>query len=883
MSEIFSYLTEDALKSLLQSHKISQRLHSTSIGTEHLLLGIFYQQPGIASAILYKFHFFTSQTEKIIEKMKNSKSNQYFSRRHFNIEAKQILYKSLKKREKLKQRYIGTEHFLFEILFKENSVAFSILKQLNIDLIGLKTVVSNLLQSSNTQTIFERNKRFFNIITNMYPTIFLNRPYLSFSKEEKTDKVSYNFNKATPNLDKFSINISEQVKSKYKFKLFGRDQEIREIINILAQLKNNSPILIGEPGVGRRTTIEALAQSINNRLVPLFLRDVTIHMLKIESMISKSKFRGEFEEKLTDIANEMIKNQKFIVVIHNIHNLLDSKENELSVNIENFLKSTRSRNILQFIGTSTEFKYTEAIEQNFDLARYFQKIIINELDTDVATQAILRIKDQFEEHHNLSYKRKIVKQAVTLSKKYIKNRFLPEKAIEILDQAGAKVRLNIKNVPTSLENKRRLLNLILHRKALAVTKNDYLDAYHCYSYELKLKNEIKILARTIYFSSGNIYPQITSDLILDLISKKAQIPITQERKGAHLKRLLNMEKILHKQIIGQENAVSAVSKAIRRAQSGFRNMTKPIASFIFAGPTGVGKTELTKSLARYLFNSEENLIRFDMSEFVEKYSIARLVGAPPGYVGHEEGGQLTDAIFSKPYSIILFDEVEKSHPDIYDLLLQLLDDGRLTDSKGKVVDFSNTVVILTTNLGATILEENRIPEDINLKTFPEKGWSPTSNLEAIFSKEAHALVLKEIKDYFRPEFVNRLDDIIVFHHLTLSNIWDICRLSINKIQKDLSERHIFLNVDLSAQSYLTQKGYNPSFGARPLRRTVTTELEDVLSDKFLTGDLIPGSLLNITRAYNRMRGINKLKIYTVDNSSKKVYSPTILKNIFYFF
>nr|BBC77631.1 ATP-dependent clp protease ATP-binding subunit [Nitzschia sp. NIES-3576]BBC77662.1 ATP-dependent clp protease ATP-binding subunit [Nitzschia sp. NIES-3576] len=878
---IFKFLTEDALRAVGYAHLYSRRLNSKYIGPEHLFLGILYQHPGIGSAILHQFRINALSIKNLIKKINKTPSLQDYARRSFDNFAKQALFNTLKRRTKLNQDYIGTEHILLEILYMESSNLYDILEKINIDIVSLRSVASNLLYNSTGKTIYERNKKLFNFTSSeTTKTIFLKRSQYSFFKKRGKFRL-FRFVKYKPNpiLDTFSTNLSEEVKKKYKFKLFGRDQEIHQIVSILAQLKKNSPILLGEPGVGKTTTLEALAQYIDYGIVPFFLENVSIKVLNTDIMISTARFRGEFEANLFRIANEIIKNFNAILVIKDIHKLLDSKKNELSVDISNFLKTTLSQSTFKFIGTSTESEYKKNIGENLDLARYFQTVFINEFDTNTAIQAILRVKSQFEKYHNLTYKNSSIKESVILSDKYIKNKYLPEKAIEILDQAAVKIRLQGKTMSNFLEDKRKFLNIIISKKNLAVFNNDFIDAHRCYLHELKLKNEIKMLTTTLFFSKEKIYPNVTPEIILELIVKKSKIPVTEEKKGVYLKRLLHMEKILHTQIIGQETAVSAVAKAIRRAQSGFRSLDRPIASFIFAGPTGVGKTELTKSLARYLFNSEENLLRFDMSEFQEKYAIARLIGAPPGYVGHDEGGQLTDAIYDKPYSVILFDEVEKGHPDIYDLLLQLLDDGRLTDSKGKVVDFSNTVIILTTNLGAKILEENRVTQPIKLKEFPEKNWTPNSSLEEESFLKSRTLVLDEIKKYFKPEFINRLDDIIIFHHLTIKNAWKICRMLINKIKKELSERNVILNVDLAAQSFLTQKGYNPSYGARPLRRIVTKEIEDALSKRFLIGDLASGVTINITRTVKKSKNIDLLKIYVNEMENKTLLAPYLIAKV----
>nr|BBC77419.1 ATP-dependent clp protease ATP-binding subunit [Nitzschia sp. PL3-2]BBC77451.1 ATP-dependent clp protease ATP-binding subunit [Nitzschia sp. PL3-2] len=848
--------TEDGVWSILRAQREAIRLKSLYVGTEHILLGIFYQSPGIGSILLLQFNLPTLYIKKIIKEFNNLELNlQPYTRLPFDKDTKKILYNVFRKKIELNQEYIGTEHILFEILKMENSNAYLMLKKLNINPIVLERYISNISQDLHNKTIFERNRFFFE---SKEKSLYSLRRKIENSYIIKKEPFEPELMK-TELLYHHSANLTSDTDYKHKFKIFGRDQEINRIVDILAQLKSNTPILLGEPGIGRKTTIEALVQCIQNRAVPSFLQNVTIKILDIFTLMSTARFRGEFELKLYVLITEISKCTDLLVVIKEIHKLLDARTNELAINLGNFFKSMLSATPFKFIGISTEPEYNRTIGDNFDLARYFQTVFIREFDANTAFQAILRTRDQFEKHHSVIFKKSSIREAVFLSDKYIKNKFLPEKAIKILDEAGTQTRLKSREGSDVLEKAKESLNKIVSLKDIAINVNNFVSAQKCYLYELKFKNKIKKLLSTMEFSKQKVYPKVNSKIIFDLVSSKSHIPIVQEKKGLFLKRLLNMEKILHKQIVGQKNAVGAVAKAMRRAQSGFRNVNKPIASFIFAGPTGVGKTELTKSLTRYLFDTEESLIRFDMSEYMEKYAVARLIGSPPGYVGHEEGGQLTEAVSKKPYSVVLFDEVEKGHPDIYNLLLQLLDDGRLTDSKGIVVNFSNTVIILTTNLGANVLEENRSSQKIKLKNFPEKGWCPESDLDQKSFLSSHKLVLNEIRKYFKPEFINRLDDIIIFHHLTLENTWKICRILINKIQKDLMKRNVALNVDLAAQSLLTKKGYNPAYGARPLRRIVTKELEDVLSRKFLIGELIEGCKVNITRVIARK--LDYLKIY----------------------
>merc|ERR1711957_224067 len=643
--------------------------------------------------------------------------------------------------------------------------------------------------------------------------------------------------------------------------VIGREKEIDDVIAVLARRTKNNPVLIGEPGVGKTAVAEGLAQLILTENVPDFLDGCLIMALDLGSVLAGTKYRGEFEERLKRIVEEAQNDAAVITVIDEIHTLVGAGAAEGAVDAANILKPALARGKFRCIGATTTDEYRKYIERDPALERRFQPVRVPEPTVGVTIQILRGLRSKFEQHHTLSYHDKALEKAAILSSKYVADRFLPDKAIDVLDESGARVRLENRRLPAGLRALMRELQDTLKDKDDCIKVHDFEAATQLLDHEMEVRSHIRImknsaLTRQVRGITRKEVDMVTETDVSDVISNWTGIPVTKIT-GSESARLLKMEETIHERIIGQRHAVISVSKAIRRARVGLRDPNRPIASFIFAGPTGVGKTELTKVLTEYMFGSEESMIRLDMSEYMEKHTVAKLIGSPPGYVGYNEGGLLTEAVRKTPYSVVLFDEVEKAHPDVFNLLLQILDDGRLSDSKGRVVDFSNTLIIMTTNLGSKIIEREsgiqpkskekkpafRIDEDGCL------GWEPAPEPiqdNTVFEKVTE-LVNEELKEFFRPEFLNRIDEIIVFNHLTKFDIWQICGIMISQLQKRLQDRDLVLEVDVAVKSLLTEEGYDPVYGARPLRRAVMRVLEDTLAQQCLTKTLYPKTRLLVTR------------------------------------
>merc|ERR1711935_1174147 len=670
----------------------------------------------------------------------------------------------------------------------------------------------------------------------------------------------------------------------------GREKEIDDVIAVLARRTKNNPVLIGEPGVGKTAVAEGLAQLVLTEKVPHFLDGSLIMALDLGSILAGTKYRGEFEERLKRIVEEAQNDTAVIVVIDEIHTLVGAGAAEGAVDAANILKPALARGKFRCIGATTNDEYRKYIERDPALERRFQPVHVEEPTVGTTIEILRGLRSKFEQHHTLSYHDKALEQAVLLSDKYVADRYLPDKAIDVLDEAGARVRLENRRLPLGLRSLMHELQETIKDKEECIKEHDFEAAKQLLDHEMEVRTHIRIMKQSALtnetrgFSRRDV-DMVTETDVSDVISNWTGIPVTKIT-GSESERLLKMEDTIHERIIGQKHAVIAVSKAIRRARVGLRNPNRPIASFIFAGPTGVGKTELTKALSDYMFSTEESMIRLDMSEFMEKHTVAKLIGSPPGYVGYNEGGQLTEAVRTKPYAVVLFDEVEKAHPDVFNLLLQILDDGRLSDSKGRVIDFSNTLIIMTTNLGSKIIEQESgikpksEQQGFIVKPDPITGWEPIP--EAIKSPEVFEkvvrLVNEELKNFFRPEFLNRIDEIIVFNHLDRINIWQICELMIKSVKKRLAEKKINLMVDLSVQAFLTDEGYDPIYGARPLRRAIMKYLEDTLAEQCLSETLYPDTIIHVRRKKVKdsyMTYTNELEV-EIDFSD---VDPKILKQI----
>merc|ERR1712238_229394 len=631
------------------------------------------------------------------------------------------------------------------------------------------------------------------------------------------------------------------------------DKEIFEVIKVLARRSKNNPVLIGEPGVGKTAVAEGLAQLILTQDVPNFLEGNVLMSLDLGSILAGTKYRGEFEERIKRIVEEVQLDSTIILVIDEIHTLVGAGAAEGAVDAANILKPALARGGFRCIGATTVEEYRKYIERDAALERRFQPVHVKEPSVGVTIDILRGLRSKFERHHTLTYHDTAIEQAAILADKYIADRYLPDKAIDVLDEAGSRVRIENKRLPEGILLLLNELQETLTEKDIAVREQDFETASQLLDYEMEVRIQIQVMKQALQINEKAGLKRTHVDMVMEediseVIAGWTGIPITKLSE-TESKKLLNMEDTIHERIIGQHQAIEAVSKAIRRARVGLRNPNRPIASFIFAGPTGVGKTELTKALASYLFGSEETMIRLDMSEYMEKHTVAKLIGSPPGYVGYSEGGQLTEAVRSKPYTVVLFDEVEKAHPDVFNLLLQILDDGRLTDSKGRTIDFKNTLIIMTSNVGSKIIEKesgiqskksNRSSLDINSDFLSD---SSDSVIDPNVVKKISSLVNEELKKYFRPEFLNRLDEIIVFNHLTKSDVKQISEIMIKQLQDRMKEKEIELEVKNVVKDIVIEQGFDPIYGARPLRRAVMRLLEDNLAQEFLSKPLYPRTKL----------------------------------------
>jgi len=834
---MFEKFTEGAIKVIMLSQEEARRMGHNFVGTEQLLLGVIGQRHGIGARALKKMKVTLKKARREIELYIGRGTGFVASEIPFTPRAKRVLEMAVHEGKDLGQNFVGTEHILLALIGESDGVAMRTLDKLKVDIPKLRNLVLAYIEENQEEIL---------------------RPLTQAEKFllEREKKGSQ-----TPTLDEYSENISKEAVDGKLDPVIGRDTEIHEVIKVLARRAKNNPVLIGEPGVGKTAVAEGLAQLILTEKAPDFLDGHLIMALDLGSILAGTKYRGEFEERLKRIVEEAQNDSAIILVIDEIHTLVGAGAAEGAVDAANILKPALARGKFRCIGATTIDEYRKYIERDPALERRFQPVHVEEPSVGVTIDILRGLRSKFEQHHTLSYHDKAVEQAAILADKFIADRFLPDKAIDVLDEAGSRVRLENRRLPLGMKRLLKELQDTLRDKEESIKEHDFDIAKQLVDHEMEVRTHITIMKQAALTNEALGLKRKDVDTVLEndvaeVISGWTGVPVTKI-SDSESKRLLKMEDTLHERLIGQHHAIVSVSKAIRRARVGLRNPDRPIASFIFAGPTGVGKTELTKALSEYMFSTEDSMIRLDMSEYMEKHTVAKLIGSPPGYVGYNEGGQLTEAVRTKPYSVVLFDEVEKAHPDVFNLLLQILDDGRLSDSKGRVIDFKNTLVIMTTNLGAKIIEREsgikpkssqkkpafRIDEDGCL------GWEPSPEPikdDSVFVKVTE-LVNEELKEFFRPEFLNRIDEIIVFNHLTKFDIWEICGLMINQLEKRLQEKDITLEVDVSVRSLLTEEGYDPVYGARPLRRAVMRLLEDNLAQQCLTTPLYPKTRLIVKR------------------------------------
>ena len=834
---MFEKFTEGAIKVIMLSQEEARRMGHNFVGTEQLLLGVIGQRHGIGARALKKLKVTLKKARKEIELYIGRGTGFVASEIPFTPRAKRVLEMAVHEGKDLGQNFVGTEHILLALIAESDGVAMRTLDKLNVDIQKLRNLILTYIEETQEEIL---------------------RPLTQAEKFllEREKKGS-----PTPTLDEYAENITKEAIDGNLDPVIGREKEIDDVIAVLARRTKNNPVLIGEPGVGKTAVAEGLAQLILTEKVPDFLDGSLIMALDLGSILAGTKYRGEFEERLKRIVEEAQNDSAVIIVIDEIHTLVGAGAAEGAVDAANILKPALARGKFRCIGATTNDEYRKYIERDPALERRFQPVHVEEPSVGTTIEILRGLRSKFEQHHTLSYHDKALEQAAILSDKYVADRYLPDKAIDVLDEAGARVRLENRRLPLGLRSLMHELQETIKDKEECIKEHDFEAAKQLLDHEMEVRTHIRIMKQSALTNEARGFSRRDVDMVTetdvsDVISNWTGIPVTKIT-GSESERLLRMEDTIHERIIGQKHAVISVSKAIRRARVGLRNPNRPIASFIFAGPTGVGKTELTKALSEYMFSSEDSMIRLDMSEYMEKHTVAKLIGSPPGYVGYNEGGQLTEAVRSKPYSVVLLDEVEKGHPDVFNLLLQILDDGRLTDSKGRVIDFTNTLIIMTTNLGSKIIErESGIKSkseqgERGFKITPDAvlGWEPVP--EPIKDPEVFERVTKlvndELKNFFRPEFLNRIDEIIVFNHLTRIDIWEICELMVKQVQKRLKEKGINLIVDLAVQAFLTDEGYDPLYGARPLRRAIMKYLEDTLAEQCLSKTLYPNTKIIVTR------------------------------------
>lgn len=793
---MFGKLTERAQRVLAHAQEEAIRLQHNNIGTEHLLLGLVKEPDGIAAKVLAEFDI---TEEKIINEVEQliGHGTGLGGTIQYTPRAKKVIELSLDEARRLNHSFVGTEHILLGLIRENEGVAARVLANLDLNITKARAQVVKLLGS----------------------------PEMS-AKNAQGSK-----SQGTPTLDGLARDLTVIAKEGTLDPVIGRSQEIIRVIEVLSRRTKNNPVLIGEPGVGKTAIVEGLAQAIVNNEVPETLKGKRVMSLDMGTVVAGTKYRGEFEERLKKVMDEIHQAGNIILFIDELHTLIGAGGAEGAIDASNILKPALARGELQCIGATTLEEYRKYIEKDAALERRFQPVTVNEPNIEDAIEILKGLRDRYEAHHRIKITDDALVAAVKMSDRYISDRFLPDKAIDLIDEAGSKVRLRNHTTPPSLKEMESELEQIKKEKDAAVHSQEFEEAASLRDKQTKLEKQLDETKKEWKKSQGQSESAVTEDDIAQVVAQWTGIPINKIAE-TESKKLLNLEEILHNRVIGQQDAVQSISKAVRRARAGLKDPKRPIGSFIFLGPTGVGKTELAKALAEAMFGEEDAMIRVDMSEFMEKHSVSRLVGSPPGYVGHEEGGQLTEKVRRKPYSVILFDEIEKAHPDVFNMLLQVLDDGRLTDAQGRTVDFRNTVIIMTSNVGAQELKDNK---------FVGFGASTTGpDYETI-----RKTMMNELKNQFRPEFLNRVDDIIVFHKLEKEHLKEIVTLMVGSLAKRLEEQDIHITLTDAAKEKIADEGYDPEYGARPLARAIQKNIEDELSEELLKGQTLAGQDVKI--------------------------------------
>jgi ATP-dependent Clp protease ATP-binding subunit ClpC len=792
--------TERVRRVIYLARDEANRLQNDYIGTEHLLLGIAREGEGIAARVLRKLDIDLEQIQQVIENMvKPSGGTLTLGEIPLTPRAKRVLELSIEEARLLNHNYVGTEHLLLGLIREGEGVAARILLELGVDRKRVREEIMKLLHQGGGMLARPKTRR------------------------ERSE---------TPHLDQFGRDLTQHARENKLDPIIGRDREIGRIIQILCRRKKNNPVLIGEPGVGKTAIVEGLAQRIVEGKVPELLREKRISTLDLASIVAGTKYRGQFEERLKSIINEIRDNEQVIIFIDEIHTIVGAGGAEGAIDASNMLKPALARGEIQCIGATTLNEYRKHIEKDGALERRFQIILINPPTEEETIQIVMGLRDKYEAHHRTKFSDEAIRQAVHLSQRYIQGRFLPDKAIDVIDEAGARARLSVTTVPKELRELEKRIEEVSTEKESSIQAQEFEKAASFRDEEKELRKRLGDMHREWSESRQEQESTVTEKQIARVISDMTGIPVSDVEEE-ETEKLLHLEDELRKRVVGQEEALKAIATSVRRNRAGLRDPRRPIGSFIFLGPTGVGKTELARAISAILFESEDALIRIDMSEYMEKFAISRLIGAPPGYVGYEEGGQLTEKVRRKPYSVVLLDEIEKAHPDVYNLLLQILEEGCLTDSFGRRVDFKNTVFIMTSNVGA---------KDIKGK----KGMGFVSEESDAGYQQMKSAILEDMKKVFNPEFLNRLDEIIVFRALERNDLMKIIDILLKDLFTRLDAQGIEFEMTMEAKEFILEKGYKPELGARPLKRAIQRYLEDPLSEKVLSGQISRDGALRIT-------------------------------------